>query len=56
MAQVDPAVFYWLNEQSQVTGGLACHVDDFLWAGSKHFVTHDVPVLKSAFHVACEEH
>ena len=34
MTQVDPAVFYWLDEQLKVAGVLACHVDDFLWAGS----------------------
>jgi len=56
MSQVDPAVFYWQNEQSEVTGVLACHVDDFLWAGSEHFVANVIPVLKSAFHVGREEH
>lgn len=56
MSRVGPAVFYWQNEQSEVTGVLACHVDDFFWAGSEHFVTNVIPVLKSAFHVGREEH
>lgn len=43
MSQVDPAVFFWLNAHSEVTGVLACHVDDFLWAGSEHFVTFNCP-------------
>jgi len=30
MSQVDPAVFYWQKEQFEVTGVLACHVDDYL--------------------------
>lgn len=55
MSQVDIAVFYWQNEQSEVTGVLACHVDDFLWARSDHFVTNVIPVLKSTFHVGHEE-
>ena len=33
-SKVDPAVFYWLNN-NEVCGVLACHVDDFLWAGDK---------------------
>lgn len=56
MSQVDPAVFYWLDEQFKVNGVLACHVDDFLWAGSQDFSTDVIPLLKSAFHVGREEH
>lgn len=56
MSQVDPAVFYWLDEQCKVIGVLACHVDDFLWAGSETFTTEVIPTLKSAFHVGREEH
>lgn len=56
MSQVDHAVFFWLNEQSEVTGVQACHVDDILWPGSNHFVTHVIPALKSAFHVGRKEH
>ena len=56
VSQVDPAVFYWLDDQCKVTGVLACHVDDFLWAGSQSFVTNVIPRLKSAFHVGREEH
>lgn len=56
MSLVDPAVFYWLDEQCKVTGVLACHVDDFLWAGSENFSTDVIPTLKSAFYVGREEH
>ncbi|KAL6481141.1 hypothetical protein MHYP_G00092210 [Metynnis hypsauchen] len=56
MSQVDPAVFYWLDKEYKVTGVLACHVDDFLWAGSQDFATNVIPLLKSAFHVGREEH
>lgn len=56
MSQVDPAVFYWLDEQFKVTGVLACHVDDFLWAGSQNVSTKVIPLLKAAFHVGREEH
>lgn len=56
MSRVDSAVFYWQDEQSEVTGILACHVDDFFGAGSEDFVTNVIPVLKSVFHVGREEH
>lgn len=56
MSQVDPAVFYWLDEQFKVTGVLACHVDDFLRAGSQNFSTDVISLLKSAFHVGRKEH
>ena len=56
VSQVDPAVFYWLDENCKVKGVLACHVDDFLWAGTQQFVTNVIPGLKSAFHVGREEH
>ena len=56
MSKVDPAVFYWLDEQFRVVGVLACHVDDFLWAGSQNFSSDVIPLLKSAFNVGREEH
>lgn len=56
VSKVDPAVFYWLDDQCNVTGVLACHVDDFLWAGSLNFSTNVIPQLKSAFRVGREEH
>lgn len=56
MSQVDPAIFYWLDDKLEVTGVLACHVDDFLWAGSQNFSTNVIPLLKSVFHVGHEEH
>lgn len=51
VSQVDPAVFYWLDEYCKVKGVLAFHVDDFLWAATQHFETNVIPRLKSAFHV-----
>lgn len=43
VSQVDPAVFYWLDEHCKVKGVLACHVDDFLWAGTQRFETNVIP-------------
>lgn len=48
MTQVDPAVFYCLDEQFKVPGVLACNVDDFLWAGSQDFSTNVIPLLKAS--------
>lgn len=56
MSQVDPAVFYWLDQDCNVTGVLACHVDDFIWGGSQTFATTVIPHLKSVFQVGREEH
>lgn len=56
MFPVDHAVFYWQNEQYNITGVLGCHVDDFLWARAKHFASNVISVLKPAFHVGHEEH
>ena len=55
-SQVDPTVYYWLDEHFNVTGVLTCHVDDFLWAGSQHISTNVIPLFKSAFNVGHEEH
>jgi hypothetical protein len=56
MSQVDPTVFYWLDQDCNVTGILACHVDDFIWGGSPTFATTVIPHLKAVFQVGREEH
>ncbi|XP_062409954.1 uncharacterized protein LOC134100639 [Sardina pilchardus] len=56
LSQVDPAVFYWLDDSCNVMGVLACHVDDFVWGGSEMFSTTVIPRLKAAFQVSREEH
>jgi hypothetical protein len=55
MSLVDPAVFHWFDQDCNVTGVLACHVDDFIWGGSQTFATV-IPVLKAVFQVGREEH
>ncbi len=55
MSQVDPAVFYWLDQDCTVTGVLACHVDDFIWGGTRSFSTTVIPHLRSMFQVGREE-
>ncbi|KAM9471315.1 uncharacterized protein ACWYII_007190 [Salvelinus alpinus] len=47
MSQVDPAVFHWLDQDCNVTGVLACHVDDFIWGGSQTFASTVIPHLKA---------
>ena len=56
MSQLDPAVFYWLDQDCNVTGVLACHVDDFIWGGSQAFATTVISHLKAVFQVSHEEH
>lgn len=54
ISQVDPAVFYWKNKAEEVNGVLACHVDDFLWAGSDDFETYVINKIKARFSVGQE--
>ncbi|CAG2196706.1 unnamed protein product [Mytilus edulis] len=36
VSKVAPDVFYWKNNKGSLEGVLTCHVDDFLWGGSKN--------------------
>jgi transposase InsO family protein len=45
VSKVDPAVFIW-NKDGQLNGILACHVDDFLWAGDSHDSTFEKNVME----------
>ena len=54
VSRVDPAVFYW-HDSNGLTGILAVHVDDFLWAGSEAFEGTVVVKLRKLFNVGKEE-
>lgn len=56
ISKVDPAVFYWTDTNCNVTGILACHVDDFMWGGTESFSRTVIPHLRSVFQVGREEH
>ncbi|KAL2093504.1 hypothetical protein ACEWY4_010816 [Coilia grayii] len=56
ISKVDPAVFYWTDQDCAVTGVLACHVDDFIWGGTENFSKTVIPHLRSVFQVGREEH
>ncbi|KAL1281668.1 hypothetical protein QQF64_000471 [Cirrhinus molitorella] len=56
VSKIDPAVFYWLDDSSELIEILASHVDDFLWGGSEMFSSTVIPHLKAAFQVGHEEH
>lgn len=55
MSKVDPAVFFWTDQDCKVTGVLACHVDGFIWGGTQSFSQTVIPHLRSAFQVGREE-
>ena len=38
VSTMDPAIFYWNDQDYKLEGILACHVDDFLYSGSEDFV------------------
>lgn len=56
ISKVDPAVFDWLDQDNNVTGVLACHVDDFIWGGSQMFSNTVIPHLRSKLSVGREAH
>ena len=43
-------------KKKNVTGVLACHVDDFIWGGSHMFSQSVIPQLRSKFNVGREAH
>ena len=55
ISKVDPAVFYWLDEDNNTKGILACHVDDFIWGGNRSFEDEVVTSIRSYFNVGKEE-
>ncbi|CAG2196696.1 unnamed protein product [Mytilus edulis] len=55
VSKVDPAVFFWKNNKGSVEGVLTCHVDDFLWGGSKEFEEKVINSIRSTFCVGKEE-
>ena len=52
--QLDNAVFSW-HYNGMLHGLVACHVDDFVYAGSKLFHTHVVTKLRSLFIIGKEQ-
>ena len=48
-SQVDPAVYYWVNDSGDVIGILASHVDDFIWGGTAEFETTVISRIRSEF-------
>lgn len=55
MSQVDPAVYYWLNDSGDVIGVLASHVDDFIWGGTAEFETTVISHVRSKFNIGKED-
>ena len=54
ISKVDPAVFYWM-EGEDIIGVLACHVDDFIWGGTKQFEQTVIQEIRETFKVGKEE-
>lgn len=55
MSSVDPAVFYWSDDSGELLGVLACHVDDFIWAGDIAFEDTVINGLRLTFNVGRED-
>ena len=54
-SQVDPAVYYWVNDSGDVIGILASHVDDFIWGGTAEFETTVISRIRSEFSIGKED-
>ena len=48
LSSVNPGIFYW-QDDSGLTGILACYVDDIIWGGTEYFKTNFRDNLKSTF-------
>jgi hypothetical protein len=55
MSKSDPAVFYWFDDQKELVGLLASHVDDFLWGGTQWFEDNVVRRIREEFIVGHED-
>ena len=55
VSKVDPAVFYWSDMQGKLTGVLATHVDDFIWAGNQEFEGKVISIIRSKLNVGKED-
>lgn len=55
VSTVNPAVFFWPNENGSVNRVLVCHVNDFILGGNRDFETSVTPNIRSAFNVGGEE-
>lgn len=55
MSKVDPAIFHWHGKEGSLIGVLACHVDDFLWAGTVEFERDVIDKIRKEFLLGQEE-
>ena len=55
VSKVDPAVFFWHDDQGHPLGILACHVDDFLWGGTTEFENSIIKKTREEFVIGREE-
>ena len=54
-SKIDPAVFLWHDKVGNLSGVLACHVDDFIWGGTKVFQETVIKQIRLEFRVGKEE-
>ena len=54
-SKFDPAVFIWHDDEGNLEGIVASHVDDFLWGGNKLFETNIIAKLKETFKISKEQ-
>ena len=53
-SKYDEAIFYWKTSKG-LEGLLCCHVDDFLWGGTKRFKEEVVEKTKETFEISKED-
>ena len=51
VSMYDNALFLWHNENNKMIGILACHVDDFSFAGTDRFQSEVIDEVKRTFQI-----
>lgn len=54
-SKYDPAVFMWYDDEGDLQGIIAAHVDDFLWGGNEEFKSNTIKTLKEIFKISKEQ-
>ena len=55
ISKFHPSLFLWYDQDKQLYGLMAVHVDDFLCTGSRKFLASLIPKIENAFTVGKEE-
>ena len=55
-SKMDEALFFLRNEENELKGMVAGHVDDFFWSGDGELQTNVINKLRESFHISSDLH